>query len=389
MKTRRRLRMGMVGGGEGAFIGEVHRIASRLDDGIELVAGAFSSTPEKAWRSGERLHLDRERNYASYQTMVEGELALPVDQRIDFVSIVTPNFLHVPIAKTFLEAGFHVVCDKPLSASLEDALELREVVRRTGNLFALTHNYTGYPLVKEARTRVRRGDLGKILKIVAEYPQGWLASDLEATGQKQASWRTDPTKSGKTCCLGDIGSHAENLARYVTGLEIAELCADFTTFVPGRALEDDANLLLRYEGGAKGVLHASQISVGEENGLNLRVYGENGSLAWRQEIPQELCLKMNGQPEQVLRPGNAYLSAEAQAASRLPPGHPEAFLEAFANLYRAFSSAVHDRLEGVAPPIEGYDFPDIDDGIAGMLFIETAVSSAVNGSVWTPMQRAD
>jgi predicted dehydrogenase len=375
----------MVGGGEGAFIGEVHRIAMRLDDCYELVAGAFSSTPEKARRSGEALHVSPKRNYPSYEAMAEAEAVLPENERIDLVVVVTPNFLHVPVVRTFLEAGFHVVCDKPLSASFEDALELREVVRRTGKIFALTHNYTGYPLVKEARARVRGGELGRILKIVAEYPQGWLATDLEASGQKQASWRTDPTKSGKTCCLGDIGSHAENLARYVTGLEIAELCADFTTYVPGRALEDDANLLLRFEGGAKGVLHASQISVGEENGLHLRVYGEKGSLSWKQEIPQELVLKMKDQPAQVLRPGNAYLSPEAQAASRLPPGHPEAFLEAFANLYRAVAEAVHDAAEGKAPPPAGYDFPDIDDGIAGMQFIETAVASAIEGAVWKPM----
>lgn len=385
MTTKRRLRVGMVGGGEGAFIGEVHRIAMRLDDCYELVAGAFSSTPEKARRSGEALHVSPKRNYPSYEAMAEAEAVLPENERIDLVVVVTPNFLHVPVVRTFLEAGFHVVCDKPLSASFEDALELREVVRRTGKIFALTHNYTGYPLVKEARARVRGGELGRILKIVAEYPQGWLATDLEASGQKQASWRTDPTKSGKTCCLGDIGSHAENLARYVTGLEIAELCADFTTYVPGRALEDDANLLLRFEGGAKGVLHASQISVGEENGLHLRVYGEKGSLSWKQEIPQELVLKMKDQPAQVLRPGNAYLSPEAQAASRLPPGHPEAFLEAFANLYRAVAEAVHDAAEGKAPPPAGYDFPDIDDGIAGMQFIETAVASAIEGAVWKPM----
>lgn len=360
-------------------------MASRLDGTMELIAGAFSSSPERARRSGEALRIDPARCYSSYAAMAEAEAALPEDQRIDLVAVVTPNHLHVPVARCFLEAGFHVVCDKPLAATLADAEALLEVVRRTGKVFALTHNYTGYPLVKEARARVRRGDLGRVLKVVAEYTQGWLASDLESSGQKQASWRTDPQQSGASCCLGDIGSHAENLARYVTGLEIEELCAEFTTFVPGRALEDDANLLLRYAGGAKGVLHASQIAVGEENGLTLRVYGEKGSLAWRQETPQELVLKMAGQPEQVLRPGNAYLAPAAQAATRLPPGHPEAFLEAFANIYRAVAEAVHDAIEGRPVPAGGYDFASIDDGVAGMQFIATAVASAQAGAVWKRM----
>ncbi len=388
MDTHRRLRMGMVGGGQGAFIGEVHRMAARLDDQIELVAGCFSSQPDKARASGRKLHVSDNRNYASYQEMAEAEAALPDSERIDFVAIVTPNHLHYPVAKAFLEAGFNVVCDKPLTSTLEDAIALRDLVRQSGKVFALTHNYTGYPMVKEARARVQRGDLGRILKIVAEYPQGWLASDIEKGGQKQAAWRTDPNQSGKSCCLGDIGTHAENLARYITGLEIEKLCAEFTTFVPGRQLEDDANLLVRYKGGAKGVLHASQISIGEENGLNIRVYGEKGSLFWKQMNPTELVLRYSDKPEETLRPGNPYLSSAGLAAGRIPAGHPEAFIEAFANIYRNAAEAIRDELAGHYPRPEGYDFPDIEEGVTGMLFLETAVDSAASETKWTRMREA-
>ena len=280
--TSRKLRMGMVGGGKDAFIGAVHRLAANLDGRIELVAGAFSSNPAKSRESGEHLLLNPNRVYDTYEAMAQAETKLPAHQRIDFVSIVTPNFAHFPAARTFLQAGFNVVCDKPMTLNLDEALELREVVRKSGKVFALTHNYTGYPMVKEARELVNSGEIGKILKIVAEYPQGWLLNPIDQEGQKQASWRTDPERAGASGCIGDIGTHAENLARYITGLEIDELCADFSTFVEGRRLEDDGNMLLRYKGGARGVLYASQISAGEENNLAIRVYGTKGSLEWHQ-----------------------------------------------------------------------------------------------------------
>jgi predicted dehydrogenase len=299
-----KLKMGMVGGGRDAFIGGVHRMAARLDGEIELVAGAFSSDPEKAKRSGEDLSLESERVYRDYQTMVETEARLPVGKRIDFVSIVTPNHLHFPIAKLFLEAGFNVVCDKPMTFDLGEALALRDLVKKSGKIFALTHNYTGYPMAKEARELVQRGALGTILKVVAQYPQGWLLRPIDAEGQKQAVWRTNPEQAGASACVADIGTHAENLARYITSLRIEELCADFTTFVEGRRLEDDASLLLRYKGGARGVLCASQILAGEENDFNIRVYGTKASLEWHQESPDHLIVKYPDAPRQVLRRGS-------------------------------------------------------------------------------------
>src|SRR5271167_989041 len=322
----RRLKMGMVGGGRDAFIGAVHRMAAWLDGKIDLVAGAFSSNAEKSKLSGSDLSLDSKRVYANYQTMVEEEGKLPIGERIDFVSIVTPNYVHFPVAKAFLESGFNVVCDKPMTFNLEEALALRDTVRKTGKVFALTHNYTGYPMVKEARELVRTSKLGKIMKVIAEYPQGWLLDKIEATGQKQAAWRSDPRKAGASCCVGDIGTHAENLGRYITGLEIESLCAEFTSFIPGRKLEDDANLLIRYHGGAKGVLHCSQVSCGEENNLNIRVYGTKGSLAWQQEHPNELKFIPKGEPAKIFRRGNNYLSDMAKKFTRLPSGHPEAFI---------------------------------------------------------------
>src|ERR1700737_1227108 len=374
---KRKLKAGMVGGGRNAFIGAVHRIAMRLDGKIDLVAGAFSSNAEKSKLSGEDLLLDPNRVYPDYQTMVERELRLPVGERIDFVSIVTPNRTHVPVAKAFLEAGFNVVCDKPLAFNLEEALDLEQVVRKTGKLFALTHNYTGYPMVKEAREMVRHGDLGKILKVVAEYPQGWLLSLLEAEGHKGASWRTNPEQAGASSCIGDIGTHAENLGRYITGLEIDELCADFTTFVEGRRLEDDGNLLLHYQGGARGVLYTSQISAGEENDVNIRVYGTKASLEWHQEQPNELTVKYPDAPRRIFRRGNGYLSDAAKRFTRLPSGHPEAFIEAFANIYLEAGRAVEAEVNGRSLP-KDLDFPTVDDGVKGMAFITTAVQSAKN-----------
>ena len=380
----RKLKAGMVGGGRDAFIGGVHRLAMRLDGKIELVAGAFSSNPEKAKLSGEDLLLDSKRVYADYHTMAREESRLPAGERIDFVSVVTPNRTHVPVAKAFLEAGFNVVCDKPLAFDLDEALALREVVRKTGKVFALTHNYTGYPMVKEARELVRTGELGEILKVVAEYPQGWLIKPIEAQGHKGAAWRTDPQQAGAAGCVGDIGTHAENLGRYITGLQIEELCAEFTSFVKGRQLEDDANLLIRYKGGAKGVLSASQISVGEENDLSIRVYGSKASLEWHQEDPNDLVVKYNDKPRRVYRRGNEYLSAVAKRFTRVPSGHPEAFLEAFANIYLGAARAIEAEVNGQPIPPD-CDFPTIDDGVEGMAFIATAVESAKAGGVWTRM----
>jgi predicted dehydrogenase len=381
MSAKRKLRYGMVGGGQNAFIGAVHRLAANLDGQIELVAGAFSSDAKNSEITGEQLFLNPRRVYGSYEAMAKAEAALPADERIDFVSIVTPNFLHAPVATAFLKAGIHVVCDKPMTITLKEARTLRDTVRKTGKVFALTHNYTGYPMVKEARELVRAGKLGRILKIVAEYPQGWLLDKIEADGQKQAAWRSDPKKAGASCCLGDIGTHAENLGRYITGLEIESLCAEFTSFIPGRKLEDDANLLIRYHGGAKGVLHCSQVSCGEENNLNIRVYGTRGSLAWQQEHPNELKFIAKNEPARILRRGNGYVSDQAKKFTRLPFGHPEAFIEAFANIYleavAAIRASITDKKGGA------FDFPTVDDGVYGMAFLETAVKSAASNAKWT------
>jgi predicted dehydrogenase len=381
MPAKHKLRYGMVGGGQNAFIGAVHRMAANLDGQIELVAGAFSSAAKNSKTTGEQLFLNPNRVYASYEEMAKAEAALPEDERIDFVSIVTPNFLHAPVATTFLKAGFHVVCDKPMTLTLKEAKTLRETVRKSGRVFALTHNYTGYPMVKEARELVRSGKLGKILKVVAEYPQGWLLDKIEADGQKQAAWRTDPKRAGASGCLGDIGTHAENLGRYITGLEIESLSAEFTTFIPGRKLEDDANLLIRYKGGAKGILHCSQISCGEENNLNIRVYGTKGSLAWQQEHPNELKFIPKGEPARILRRGNNYVSDVAKKFTRLPFGHPEAFIEAFANIYLEAVAAIRANIEGKRASKN--DFPTVNDVVHGMAFLETAVKSAASNARWT------
>jgi predicted dehydrogenase len=380
MPAKRKLRYGMVGGGQNAFIGAVHRMAANLDGQIELVAGAFSADARNSRLTGEQLWLNPARVYDTYEQMARTEAGLPAGERMDFVAIVTPNFLHAPVAATFLKAGFHVVCDKPMTLTLKEARTLRETVRKSGRVFALTHNYTGYPMVKEARELVRSGRLGKILKVIAEYPQGWLLDRIETTGHKQAAWRADPKKAGASCCVGDIGTHAENLGRYITGLRIKELCAEFTTFVPGRKLEDDASMLIRYEGGAKGVLHCSQVSCGEENNLNIRVYGTLGSLAWQQEHPNELKWIPKGEPARLLRRGNGYLGDAAKKFTRLPFGHPEAFIEAFANLYLEAVAAIRASLAGERGE---FDFPTVDDGVAGMAFIETAVKSAASNGRWT------
>ena len=380
----RKIRMGMVGGGQGAFIGGVHRMAASLDNQIELVAGAFSSDPQRSRASGRELFLAEDRVYGSYQEMLQAEQALPADRRIDFVSIVTPNNVHFPVAKAALQAGFHVMCDKPLTFDLKQARELEALVAKSGLIFGLTHNYTGYPMVKEARHLIAAGTLGKIRKIVVEYPQGWLASRLESTGQKQASWRTDPAQAGASSCMGDIGTHAENLVEYITGLKIVELCADLTTFVPGRQLEDDGNVLLRLEDGARGVLYASQVSIGEENPLRIRAYGDKGGLDWFQEEPNSLHLRWPDQPRQVVRAGGnfANLSPRTLFNTRLPAGHPEGFIEAFANLYRNFAMTVRCRLEGSEPDPDYLDFPTVGDGVRGMAFIEAVVASSQSSQKW-------
>jgi predicted dehydrogenase len=380
MPETRKIRMGMVGGGRGAFIGAVHRMAATLDGRIELAAGAFSSDPERSRASGRDLLLPEDRVYGSHAEMIEKEKARPAGERIDFVAIVTPNHQHFPPARAALLAGFPVMCDKPLALNLAEARELRDLVRKTGLLFGLTHNYSGYPMVKEARSRVAAGELGRIRRVVAEYPQGWLSSPLEATGQKQAEWRTDPARAGASCCVGDIGTHAAHLTEYVTGLPIVEIASELTTFVEGRALDDDASLLLRLGDGARGVLWASQVAIDEENGLNLRVYGEKGSLQWRQEEPNTLILKWPDRPREILRTGANYgrLTKEALAATRLPAGHPEGYLEAFANLYKDFASAL---LEGGKP-----DVPTVEDGVRGMAFIAACVASSKAGGEWTRLE---
>jgi predicted dehydrogenase len=378
----RKLRMGMVGGGKGAFIGAVHRMAANLDGEIELVCGAFSSDPQKSKETGEDLHLPADRVYGSFEEMIRKEKELPEGVRMDFISIVTPNHMHFPPAKLALENGFHVVCDKPVTFTLEEARELEKIVEKSGLLFALTHNYTGYPMVKEARDMVKSGKLGKIRKVVVEYPQGWLATKVEDTGSKQAGWRTDPSKSGKAGAMGDIGTHAENLAEYITGLKITELFADLTTFVEGRLLDDDGHVLLRFNNGAKGILMASQVSVGEENGLNIRVYGEKAGLKWRQEEPNTLIVTHLDKPVEYLRTGSGNLSTAAKTATRIPAGHPEGYLEAFANIYKYFAIALRARLTGKEPQKEYLDFPTVKDGVRGMIFIDSVVESSKNGEKW-------
>jgi predicted dehydrogenase len=371
----------MIGGGRGAFIGAVHRIAAAMDGQAELVAGAFSSDAERSKASGADLYLDPSRVYGSYREMAEAESAMPAASRLDFVVIVTPNHQHFEPARLFMESGFNVVCDKPVTFDLAQARKLRAVVRKTGKVFVLTHNYTGNAMVKQARELVRNGTVGTIRKVVVEYPQGWLADAIERAGQKQASWRTDPKRSGAAGSMGDIGTHAENLARYITGLEIEELCADLTTFVRGRKLDDDGNVLVRYKGGAKGVLHASQICVGDENDLNIRVYGTKASLEWRQEHPNELVVKYADRPRQIWRRGNGYNGDAAKRFTRIPAGHPEGYLEAFGNIYREAFRAVAAEVEGRRMPRD-LDFPTIDDGVEGMAFIEAVVRSSRLGARW-------
>ncbi|NBA87948.1 Gfo/Idh/MocA family oxidoreductase [Emticicia sp. CRIBPO] len=395
--------MGMIGGSLEAFIGAVHRRGAALDGEIELVCGAFSSDPAKSKATGEALYLPADRVYGSYEEMVLKEKELPEGVRMDFVSIVTPNHVHFPAAKFVLENGFHLVMDKPITLTMEEAKALKPIIESSGLLFALTHNYTAYPMVKEARHLVRSGAIGKIRKVIVEYPQGWLSQLVEATGQKQASWRTDPARCGAAGGVGDIGTHAENLAEYITGLKITELCADLTIFVEGRQLDDDANILLRFDNGAKGVLHDSQICNGEENDLNIRIYGETGGLKWRQMEPNTLELTNQENGSRIIRTGVGNLSAHAQAHTRQPAGHPEGYVETFANIYRNFAFALrakwgdegnatatgnlgneHTISTGYNPEI--HDFPGVDDGLRGMGFIQTVLKSADSETKWTKFE---
>lgn len=371
----------MIGGGPGSFIGAVHRIAANLDGQIELVCGCFSSKPEKSRATGESLFLPPERVYASWEEMLEKEALLPEGERMDFVSIVTPNHVHFAPAMMALDKGFHVALDKPMTFSLEEAKLLAAKVKETGKLFLLTHTYTGYPMVKEARHRVLNGDLGKVRRIYVEYPQGWLYNDCAATN-KQAAWRVDPNRSGKAGCMGDIGTHAFNLAEYITGLKATEICGELQTFVPDRLLDDDGAALIRYEGGARGVLMASQIAVGCENSLKIRVFGEKGGLEWRQEEPNTLILRWPDRPAEIVRTNNGYVSGISAYNSRVPAGHPEGYLEAFANLYRNFATALRAKLEGKEPAPEALDFPSAEEGVRGMRFIETIVSTNNTDAKW-------
>lgn len=382
----RKLRMGMVGGGRGAFIGAVHRMAAGIDGQIELVCGALHVDPDEAVLSGQDLYLKPERIYRTYNEMFDKESQLPEDERMDFVSIVTPNHVHFEPAKLALENGFHVVCEKPLSFSLDEALQLQRLVNDTGLVFALTHTYTGYPMIKQAREMFKSGVFGKIRKVVVEYPQGWLSTPLEKTGHQQATWRTDPMRSGKSGSVGDIGTHAENLAETITGLRITELSADVSTFVENRLLDDDANVLLRFNNGAKGVLHCSQICAGEENPINIRIYGEKGSIQWHQHDPNTMYVKWLEKPMEVYRTGTSYMDEAAAAHTRVPAGHPEGYLEAFANIYKNFSKVVQARLAGVEPDPQFLDFPTVEEGVRGMKFIDAVIASGKNNAAWTKIE---
>ncbi|HOI47729.1 MAG TPA: Gfo/Idh/MocA family oxidoreductase [Prolixibacteraceae bacterium] len=377
----RKLRMGMVGGGSDAFIGAIHRLAAFMDGQIEMVCGCFSVDPEISISSGKSYYLPENRIYRTYHEMFEKEARLPENERMDFVSIVTPNFVHFEPAMLALENGFHVVIDKPITFTLDQAVQLKKKLDETGLLLALTHTYSGYPAVKHARQMVADGELGKIRKVYVEYPQGWLSAKVEDQGNAQASWRTDPKRSGKAGCMGDIGTHAHHLAEYITGLKVTELCASLNTYVPNRLLDDDGAALLRFENGASGVLIATQIAAGEENALKIRVYGEKGGLEWAQMEPNTLIVKWSGKPTQLLRVGTSLGSVVASCNTRTPGGHPEGYLEAFANIYRNFAHTLMARMDGVEPQPEWLDFPCVEDGIRGMQFIDTVVKAGYDDTV--------
>jgi predicted dehydrogenase len=377
-----RIRLGMVGGGEGAFIGAVHRIAARLDDHYALVAGALSATPDKARRSGAALGLAAERSYGDFAEMARRERRRK--DGIEAVAIVTPNHMHAPVAEAFLKAGIHIICDKPLTTTLQQARRLQKLAQKAGVIFAVTHNYTGYPLVRHARALVQAGELGEIRVVQVEYPQDWLTERLEDSGQKQADWRTDPARSGAGGAIGDIGSHAYNLADFIVGIPVSELCADLSTFVQGRRLDDNAQMLLRYANGARGMLWASQVAPGNDNGLQIRVYGDKGGLFWRQAEPNTLLWSPFGQPTRILTRGGPGTGPAAARVTRIPPGHPEGYLEAFATLYSEVAHAIMAAREGRQPD-PAITFPSLEDGIKGVAFIEAAIKSSRKGGVWTKL----
>ena len=379
---RGRIRLGMVGGGEGAFIGAVHRIAARLDNEYVLVAGALSSTAEKARRSGLAIGLEATRTYVDYNEMARKEAQLA--DGVEVVSIVTPNNEHMPAALAFIEAGVHVICDKPLTTTLENALKLKAAVQHSGCIFALTYNYTGYPMVRQAREMVQAGELGDIRIIQAEYPQDWLTERLEVTGQKQAGWRTDPARAGAGGCIGDIGTHAYNLADFIVGVPLKELCAELTTFVEGRSLDDNAHILLRYANGARGALWSSQVAPGNENGLRIRVYGTKGGLEWNQVNPNYLFWSAFGRPTQIIARGSPAAGTAATRVTRIPPGHPEGYLEGFANIYQEVAHAIRAARAG-SKPDAAVTFPGIDDGVRGVAFIEATVASSKAGARWVAL----
>lgn len=376
----------MIGGGPGSFIGAIHRMAAAMDGEIELVCGAFSSDAQKSKQTGASLYLPAERAYGSYKEMIRRESELPESERMDFVSIVTPNQLHFEPAKLALENGFHVVLDKPMTFDLAEAKELKAVVEKSGRLFCLTHTYTGYPMVKEARQQVLSGKFGKIRKVFVEYPQGWLSTLVEGTGNKQADWRTDPAKSGAAGAMGDIGTHAFNLAEYVTGLQVAKLCADVNAVVDGRKLDDDGAVLLKFNNGTSAVLIATQVAAGEENTIKIRVYGENGGMEWNHEAANTLLVKWPDKPTEIWRAGESYLSSFAKHNCRTPAGHPEGYIEAFANHYRNFALCIKAQMDGEKPKKEWLDFPGIEEGVRGMMFIERVIESNKSEDKWVTLQ---
>ena len=373
----------MIGGGQGAFIGAVHRIASRIDDEYELVCGAFSSDPEKAKASGIALGLPASRSYTSYKELIEKEKQLPENERVQVISIVTPNHVHFEPTKMALENGFHVILDKPMTFSLAEAKELEKVVKASGKRFCLTHTYTGYPMVKEAKQIVKQNRLGAVRKIYVEYPQGWLSTYLEGSDQKQAAWRTDPGKSGIAGAMGDIGTHVFNLAEYISGLQVTKMCADINIVVEGRKLDDDGAVLLKFNNGASGVLTASQIAAGDENNVKIRVYGEKGGLEWQQDIANTLLVKWLDKPAEIMRTGGGYVSSFASHNTRTPAGHPEGYLEAFANLYRNFALSIKADMAGKTPTPEELDYPGIEEGVRGMAFVENVTASGKSDKKWT------
>lgn len=381
MNTRK-LRMAMIGGGKDAFIGAVHRLAFQMDGQIELVAGALSVNPQLALESGRELFLSADRIYTDYKVMLEQEAIKPADQRIDFVSIVTPNFLHFEPAMLAMDHGFHVVVEKPITFTLEQAKLLREKMQSTGKLLLLCHTYTGYPMVKQARRLIQSGILGAIRKVYVEYPQGWLSTYLEGTNHAQAAWRTDPKRSGKAGAMGDIGTHAFNMAEYVSGLHVTHICADVNTKVEGRLLDDDGAALLKFNNGASGVLMATQIAAGAENNIKVRVFGEKGGLEWQQEDANSLLVKWPDQPAQIYRAGTGYADPFAKHNARTPAGHPEGYLEAFANLYRNFAATLRARMNGEEPTPEMLDFPSVEEGLRGMAFIEHVIASGKSEKKW-------